>query len=59
MKELVYHRYLLPTVARLAHKTAVLDGDFTATYAEHLDRVCRLADGMASSSGSTAATASR
>ena len=33
MKELVYHRYLLPTVARLSDKAAVLDGDFTATYA--------------------------
>ena len=51
VKELVYHRYLLPTAARLAHKTAVLDGDFTATYEEHLDRVCRLADGMASTLG--------
>jgi acyl-CoA synthetase (AMP-forming)/AMP-acid ligase II len=46
VKELVYHRYILPTVGRLADKTAVLDGEFTATYAEHLDRVCRLADGM-------------
>jgi long-chain acyl-CoA synthetase len=48
MKELVYHRYLLPTVDRLPDKTAVIDGDFRATYAEHLDRVLRLADGLRS-----------
>ena len=46
MKELVYHRYFLPTVERLSGRTAVLDGDFTATFSEHLDRVCRLVDGM-------------
>ena len=51
MKELVYHRYLLPTVERLATKAAVLDGDFTATYAEHLDRVCRLAGGISTELG--------
>jgi long-chain acyl-CoA synthetase len=47
VKELVYHRYLLPTAERLGTKTAVVDGEFTATFAEHLDRVCRLVDGMA------------
>ncbi len=46
MKELVYHRYLLPTTARLSDKTSVLDGGVTFTYAEHLDRVCRLAGGL-------------
>ncbi len=46
MKELVYHRYLLPTVERLPDTTAVIDGAFRSTYAEHLDRVCRLAEGM-------------
>ncbi len=46
MKELVYHRYLLPSVERVPKKTAVIDGTFSSTYAEHLDRVCRLADGM-------------
>ena len=29
----------------------MLDGDYTATYAEHLDRVCRLSDGMQSALG--------
>jgi long-chain acyl-CoA synthetase len=42
MKELVYHRFLLPTVERLADKTAVIDGEFRATYEQHLDRVLRL-----------------
>ncbi len=51
VKELVYHRYLLPTVERLAHKDAVLEGDYTATYASHLDRTCRLADGMGQALG--------
>jgi long-chain acyl-CoA synthetase len=46
VKELVYHRFLLPTVERLPDTTAVIDGPFRSTYAEHLDRVCRLADGM-------------
>ncbi len=51
MKELVYHRFLLPTLERLGPATAVLDGDFTATFAEHGDRVCRLVDGMAGEIG--------
>jgi long-chain acyl-CoA synthetase len=46
MKELVYHRYLLPTIERLPDKAAVIDGGFQATYAEHLDRVLRLADAL-------------
>jgi long-chain acyl-CoA synthetase len=51
VKELVYHRYLLPTVERAPAKVAVIDGNFTATYAEHLDRVCRLANGIRSEVG--------
>jgi acyl-CoA synthetase (AMP-forming)/AMP-acid ligase II len=46
MKDLVYHRSLLPAASRFAGKTAVVDGDYTATYSEHLDRVLRLADAM-------------
>ena len=42
MKELVYHRFLLPIVERLPAKTAVLDGDYSATYEQHLERVLRL-----------------
>ena len=51
VKELVYHRFLLPTAERLASKTATLDGDFTATYAEHVDRVLRLSSGLATELG--------
>ena len=42
MKELVYHRHLLPAVERYADKVAVIDGAYSATYAQHLDRVARL-----------------
>ena len=41
MKELIYHRHLLPSVERNADKTAIIDGGYTATYAQHLDRVGR------------------
>ncbi|MBV9659678.1 MAG: acyl--CoA ligase, partial [Acidimicrobiales bacterium] len=51
MKELVYHRFLLPTAERLATKTAVMDGDFTATYEQHVDRVLRLSNGLSSELG--------
>src|SRR4051812_43530491 len=51
MKELTYHRYLLPTVERVADKDAVLDGDFTATYAGHLDRVLRLSSALGAELG--------
>ena len=46
MKELVYHRSLLPAVERYADKVGFIDGDYRATYAEHLDRVARLADAL-------------
>ena len=40
MKELVYHRTFLPAIERNADKVAIVDGDYTETYAEHVDRVC-------------------
>ena len=46
MKELVYHRQLLPTADRLADKPAFFDEPYEATYGEHVDRVLRLADGL-------------
>jgi long-chain acyl-CoA synthetase len=46
MRELVYHRFLLPTVERLADKTAVIDGTFSATFQQHLERVLRLGDAL-------------
>ena len=42
MKELVYHRQLLPAVERNADRTAFFDGEYTATFGEHFDRVGRL-----------------
>jgi long-chain acyl-CoA synthetase len=51
MKDLVYHRSLLPAAAQFAGKTAVLDGDYRATFSQHTDRVLRLADGMRSELG--------
>ena len=42
MKELVYHRLLLPALDRYADKEAFYDGDYTGTYADHGDRVFRL-----------------
>ena len=42
MKELVYHRMLLPTIERYADKTAFFDGAYTGTYADHADRTFRL-----------------
>jgi acyl-CoA synthetase (AMP-forming)/AMP-acid ligase II len=51
MKDLVYHRSLLPITTRFADKVGVIDGDYTATYSQHLDRVLRLADGMQSQLG--------
>ena len=47
MKDLVYHRSLIPATSRYTDRTAVIDGDYRATYGEHLERVLRLANGMA------------
>ncbi|HYL52820.1 MAG TPA: long-chain-fatty-acid--CoA ligase [Acidimicrobiia bacterium] len=47
MKELVYHRLLLPAVERNADRTAFFDAEYTATFAEHIDRVGRLSAGLA------------
>ena len=42
MKELIYHRALLPALDRFADKTAFFDGAYTSTYAQHGDRTFRL-----------------
>ena len=42
MKELVYHRLLLPALERHADKTAFIDGAYSGTFADHGDRVFRL-----------------
>ncbi len=46
MKDLVYHRSLLPSTVRYADKTASIDGAFTATFSEHTERVLRLTDAL-------------
>lgn len=53
MKDLVYQRSLLPITDRYSDKVAILDGAFTATFAEHLDRVLRLSDGIGKQLGVT------
>ena len=42
MKELIFHRTFLPGLRIYGERTAVVDGDYRATYAEHADRVFRL-----------------
>jgi long-chain acyl-CoA synthetase len=51
VKELVYHRQLLPAVERFATKTAMIDGPYSATYEQHFERVCRLANALGSELG--------
>src|SRR5256714_3389213 len=48
MKELLFHRLLLPTIESHASAPAFIDGDTgrTVTFAEHLDRVGRLASAL-------------
>jgi long-chain acyl-CoA synthetase len=53
VKDLVYHRMLLPAAERYADKAATLDGAFTATYADHLDRTLRVAGGLGAELGLT------
>jgi long-chain acyl-CoA synthetase len=49
MKELIYHRHLLPSVDRHAERTCAIDAASGArtTFAQHLDRVGRLIGGLA------------
>ena len=42
MKELIYHRQLLPALETHADKVGFVDGDYRGTFAEHGDRVFRL-----------------
>ena len=55
MKELIFHRTFLPAVERHATKVMVHDGDHHGTFAEHGDRVLRLAQAMRGELGLTAA----
>lgn len=51
MKELIFHRHFLPALERYAARTAVIDGDYRATFTEHGERVMRLANGLKDSLG--------
>lgn len=46
MKELIYHRGFVPAIKRFASRTAVIDGEYQATFTEHGDRVFRLANAL-------------
>ena len=46
MKELIYHRQLLPALGRYADRVGFHDEDYHATWATHGDRVLRLASAM-------------
>jgi acyl-CoA synthetase (AMP-forming)/AMP-acid ligase II len=51
VRELVYHRLLLPAVERAPDKVTVIDGAFRATNAQHLDRVLRLTHALGAQLG--------
>jgi len=42
MKELIYQRSFLPAAEQFAEKTAIISGDYRATYRQHADRVLQL-----------------
>ena len=46
MKELIYHRQFFPAIERWANKVGFHDGAYHATFAQHGDRVMRLAHSM-------------
>jgi acyl-CoA synthetase (AMP-forming)/AMP-acid ligase II len=46
LKELVYHRLLLPGVERHGDRTTIIDGAYQSTLAQHLDRTTRLASAL-------------
>jgi long-chain acyl-CoA synthetase len=46
MKELIYHRMLLPAVERKPDEITIIDGDHQGSLAQHLDRTTRLASAL-------------
>ena len=46
MKELIYHRVFFPAIDRWADKVGFHDGPYKATFAQHGERVMRLAHAM-------------
>jgi acyl-CoA synthetase (AMP-forming)/AMP-acid ligase II len=51
MKELVFHRLFVPMLERFGDKVGFHDGDYHGTFAEHGDRVIRLANAMSDELG--------
>jgi long-chain acyl-CoA synthetase len=51
VKELVYHRQLLPALDRHAGRVGFHDGDYHGTWEEHGDRVLRLANSLGTELG--------
>jgi long-chain acyl-CoA synthetase len=47
MKELIYHRHLLPAIGRYPNRTLVIDGEYRATFREHGERVKRCCGALA------------
>jgi long-chain acyl-CoA synthetase len=46
LKELVYHRQLLPAIERWGDRTGIIDGEYRGTFADHLDRTLRLTSAL-------------
>jgi len=46
MKELVYHRQLLPSVDHFGDRTLIVDGEYRSTHATHVERSLRLASSL-------------
>ena len=51
MKELVYHRHLLPAAERAADRPGYVDAGYAATHGEHVERVLRLASALSGQLG--------
>jgi long-chain acyl-CoA synthetase len=51
VKELVYHRQLIPALERFGDRVGFHDGDYHGTWAQHGDRVLRLANALDSELG--------
>jgi len=46
MKELIFHRMLLPIAERRATHPAIIDGEYRSDYSVHVDRVLRLSHSL-------------
>lgn len=51
MKDLIYHRYLLPNAERSADVPGYFDGEDEITHGQHVERVLRLTDGLGTELG--------